>query len=61
MSSFLNIKDREERDKMIDDYLALKERLKKKSMEERMGLIDHRRDLEENFKPVVASNAKMAK
>ena len=61
MSSFLNIKDREERDKMIDDYLALKERLKKKSMEERMGLIDHRRDLEENFEPVVASNAKMTK
>ena len=30
-------------------------------MEERMGLIDHRRDLEENFKPFVASNAKMAK
>ena len=61
MSSFLNIKDHEERDKMIEDFLALKERLKKKRMEERTGLIDRRRDLEENFEPVVASNAKMAK
>lgn len=61
MSAFLNIKNREERDKMIDDYLALKERIKKRNMEERMGLMDHRRDLEENFEPVVASNAKMAK
>ena len=61
MSSFLNIKDHEERDKMIEDFLALKERLKKRSMEERTGLIDRRRDLEENFEPVVASNAKMAK
>ena len=46
MSSFLNIKDREERDKMIDDYLAQKERLKKRIMEERMGWIHHRRDLD---------------
>ena len=54
--SLLNIKDPEERDRMIEDYLALKERLKKRSMKERGDLMDRRRDLEENFKPVVASN-----
>ena len=59
--SFLNIKNREERGKMIKDYLALKERLKKRSMEERSDLADYQRDLEENFEPVVASNKEMAK
>ena len=59
--SFLNIKNHEERDKMIEDYLALKERLKKRSMEERGDLMDRRRDLEENFEPVVASNREMTR
>ena len=59
--SFLNIKNHEERDKMIKEYLALKDRLKKRSMEERSDLIDYQRDLEENFEPVVASNKEMAK
>ena len=54
--SFLNIKDPEERDAVIADYLALKER----SMEERGYLMDRRRDLEETFEPIVASNEKMA-
>ena len=59
--SFLAIKDPEERDKTIKDYLALKERLKKRSLEERDQWMDSRRDLEENFEPVVASNKKMTK
>ena len=46
---------------MIEEYLALKSRLKKRNMEERGDLMDRRRDLEENFEPVVASNKKMAK
>jgi hypothetical protein len=58
--SFLNIKNVEERDAMIADYLALKERLKKRDMEERGDLMDSRRDLEENFEPVVKSNKMMA-
>ena len=59
--SFLNIKNHEERDKIIKDYLALKERLKKRNMEERSDLADYQRDLEEKFEPVVASNKEMVK
>ena len=59
--SFLNIRNHEERDKIIKDYLALKERLKKRRMEERSDLADYQRDLEETFEPVVASNKEMAK
>ena len=43
--SFLNIKDPEERDEMMEDYLALKKRLKEK-MEERGYLMDRQRDME---------------
>ena len=32
--SFLNIKDPEERDATIEDYLALKKRLKERNLEE---------------------------
>ena len=59
--SFLNIKNREERDKMIEDYLALKEKIKKRNLKERNDIIDYRRNLKENFEPVVASNKEMAK
>ena len=59
--SFLNIKDRVEREKMIADYLALKKRVQKRNMEERGDLVDRQRDLEENFEPVVARNKMMAK
>ena len=59
--SFLDIKDPDERDKTIQDYLALKKRLKKRSLKERDQWRHRRRDLEESFEPVVASNKKMAK
>ena len=59
--SFLNMKNHKERDKMIEDYLTLKEKIKKRNLEERSDLIDYRRDLTENFEPVVASNKEMAK
>ena len=59
--SFLSIKDPEERDAMIEDYLALKKRLKDRNLEERVYLIDRQRDLQETFESVVASNEKMAK
>ena len=58
--SFLNIKDPDARDAMIEDYLELKKRLKERNMEEHSNLILHERDLEDHFKPVVASNQKMA-
>ena len=59
--SFLNIKNHEKRDEMVKEYLALKKRLRNRNEEERSDIIDHRRDLEENFEPVVASNKEMAK
>ena len=47
--------------KWLREYLALKKRLKNRNEEERSDIIDHQRDLEENFEPVVASNNEMAK
>ena len=58
--SFMNIKDPEVRDAMIEDYLALKKRLKERNMEEHSNLILHKRDLQEHFEPIVMSNQKMA-
>ena len=58
--SFLNSKDTVERDAMIADYLVLKKPLQERNLEERSDLIVRQRNLEENFKPVVASNQKMA-
>ena len=57
--SFLSIKDPEERDAIIEDYLALKKRLKDRNFEERGYLMDRQSDLQETFEPVVASNEKM--
>ena len=45
--SFFNIKHPEERDVTIEDYLALKKRLKERNMTERGYLMDRQRDLEE--------------
>ena len=59
--SFLNIKNVEERDSKIAEYLALKNRLKKRNIQERGELMSRRQELEENFEPVVASNKKMAR
>ena len=58
--SFLNIKDKRKRDAEIKDYLALKKRLKRRNMEDREETIEHYRDLEEQYAPVVASNERMA-
>ena len=59
--SFLNIKDPDERGATIEYYLALKERIKERNLEERGVLMDRRRELEETFEPVLASNEKMAR
>ena len=57
---FFNIKDPEERDAVIEDYLVLKKRLKECNMAAHGYLIYQQRDLEETFQPVVTSNEKMA-
>ena len=41
--SFLNMKNHKERDKMIEDYLTLKEKIKKRNLGERSNLIGYRR------------------
>ena len=57
--SFMNIKDPEERDAVIADYLATVKRLKKRNVQERSDLMDRQRDLEVIYEPIVASNQKM--
>ena len=54
---FLSIKDPDERDGQIAKYLALKQRLKERNLEERGDYVDRRRGL---LEPVVSSNQKMA-
>ena len=57
---FLNIKDPEERDATIADYLATVKRLQQRNLEERSDLMNRQRELEETYEPVVASNQEMA-
>ena len=58
--SFFDIKDPEERDAVIEDYLALKKQLKECNIAEHGYLADQQSDLEETSPPVVTSNEKMA-
>ena len=58
--SFFNIKDPEERNAVIEDYLALKKRLKERNMADPGYMMDRQRDLEETFQPVIANNENMA-
>ena len=46
---------------MIEDYLALKKRIKELNMEERGDLMDCQRELEETFEPVLACNVAIAR
>ena len=57
--SFMNIKDPEEREVVIADYLTMVKRQQKCNLEERSDLIDHQRDLEETHEPIVARNQKI--
>ena len=57
--SFLNIKDRKEREATINDFLATVERIKKRKLDERSNVIDYRRQLAEEYEPVVASTKEM--
>ena len=45
---------------MIEDYLALKKRLKERNLAERGFHMDRQRDWEETFEPTIASHEKMA-
>ena len=58
--SFLNIKDKRKRAETIAEYLTLRERLKRRNLEERSDFVDHQRELEEQYEPVVKSSKEMA-
>ena len=58
--SFLNIKDQKERDAVIKEYLAVKEKIKNNDRAERGNLIERQRYLKREYEPVVESNKKMA-
>ena len=58
--SFLNIKNQKERDAVIEDYLAVKEKIKNNDRAERGNLIERQRYLKREYEPVVESNKEMA-
>ena len=59
---FLEIKDPEERDAVIADYLRVKQNIKDRNLEERTAGLTKKRELEETFAPVVvAANEEMAR
>ena len=57
--SFLEIKDPEERDAVIADYLKVKQNIKDRNLDKRMTGLTRKRELEETFAPVVAANEEM--
>ena len=54
--SFYTIKNPQQRDKIIEEYLAVKNRIKKRSLDERMGELGRQEELNYVFSPVVKSN-----
>ena len=59
--SFLEIKDPEERDAVIADYLATVKRIKQYNLDERSAGLTRKREMEETFAPVVAANEEMTR
>ena len=57
--SFLNIKDKRLREQTIEDYLALQKRLKRRYLDENEEDQSYRRDLEEQYEPVVSGQERM--
>ena len=58
--SLRSIKDPEERDDMVKDYLATVKRIKKRNSAENSRIMEQTQDLETTFEPVVRSNKEMA-
>ena len=59
--SFYSIKDREVRDRTIEDYLALKNKIQKRNEDDRIGDLNRYEDLEETYKPIVESHERMTR
>ena len=58
--SFLNIQDKRKREETIEEYLALKDRLKRRNLAERVGKKYYQQYLEEKYEPVTKSSKEMA-
>ena len=59
--SFFSVKDRDVRDRSIEDYLALKKKIQKRNEDERIGSLNRYEELEETYKPIVESHAQMTR
>ena len=57
----MDIKDPSKREAMINDYLSIVKRIKKRNLEDRVVGLHRQRELEEHFQPVVKSQEKMTK
>ena len=54
--SFLDIKDPKKRKAIVNEYLAMKRRIKNRNMEERARDFTNQQKIEESLEPVVSSN-----
>ena len=54
--SFYRITDPEKRDALVAEYTATVKRLRKRNLEERMGNLAQREQLEEQYRPIIESN-----
>jgi hypothetical protein len=52
---FTPIKDRVARDKLVQDYLETKDRVKQKFVNEQLGQLDYQEDAKKIFKPIIDS------
>ncbi len=58
--SFYNIKDKRKRDETIKEYLALKDRIKRRNVAEKVGKTYYQQHLIEKYEPVTKSTKEMA-
>ena len=58
--SFLNIKDLDERDAIVKDYLGTVNRIKNRNLAERTDSIELQHYRDQEYEPIVASNKEMA-
>ena len=54
--SFLDIKDPKKHKAIVNEYLAMKRRIKNRNMEERARDFTNQQKIEESLEPVVSSN-----
>jgi hypothetical protein len=55
---FTSVKDRVARDKLVQDYLETKGRVKQKFVNEQLGQLDYQEDARKIFKPIIDSQDK---